>query len=946
MKKLLFVVVLLFVISGLKAQNITIKGSVFDKTHQESIPSASIRLLSPRDSSYITGTVTLNDGSFNLTVPAKQYIVEVSFMGLTNKYINVTGHQNNVNLGKIFLSENSIMLNVAVVTAKAVDIMVKGDTVEYNADSYKVQESAVLEDLVKKIPGAEVDADGKITVNGKEISKILVDGKEFFSDDPKVASKNLPAKMIEKLQVLDRRSDMAQLTGFDDGEEETVMNLTIKPGMKEGLFGNFLGGYGSRDRYEGNGIVNYMRNNTQFTVLGGLNNTNNAGFTDFASNMGSGGPPRGVTFGGSNGVAKTNNLGVNFATEIKDKLKVNGDVRYGKVDNDVRSEKDKNYGLNQMKEREYMNSWGNNKSENFGANFRIEWTPDTLTKIIFRPTMEYKKNENYQISDGYTEYADGASGLALTEDTTFYKSKSDGWNANGDLMMSRKLSNNGRSITLRFAGGYSDDNSDAFNYSNNIYKFKNAARPDSIPNPIDQLSKEDKTSYNWRASIAYVEPLGRNNFLEMEYTARNDNSDSDKKVFSNDNLDNYGLPVDSVTRRIENDFVRHNVTLSFQSMRQKFNYTIGLGLEPTKTSTEITDPILGKRKGKAINTAFFAPRARFNYIWSKRKTLRMDYWGSASQPSTRQLFDGIYSNSGNKIERGNTRLKPSYQNRVSIRYQNFNPEKASTFMVFARFSYTTNDIVSTTRWEGTKSAPLEVNSYDNINGNMNGNARIIFNTPINKNRNLSVNSMSFLSFNRKNSFVSKEIFTDPVKNRADEYRFTESAGIRFTSQFFDFTTRGNFTYKQVDNNVVNNNQKVYDFGGYADFTLHLPFNFHIDSDLTYSGNSGYTSGFERKEWLWNASIAKDFLKAKNATIRIKMYDILKERSNISWSSSDNYTQSIRTNTINSYLMVNFVYRFQMFKGGASMPQTPERGPRRGPGDGPGGGFGRGGERHF
>ncbi|NDV69799.1 outer membrane beta-barrel protein [Dysgonomonas sp. 25] len=935
MKKASLTLFILFITSCLFAQNsqnITIKGSVLDNTTKEIIESASVRILNARDSSYVTGTVTDEKGNFSLTIPGKRYIVELSFMGFDSQYFNVSPRQNNGNIGQVYLSESSILLQEAVVTAKAVEILVKGDTVEYNADSYKTQESAVVEDLIKKIPGAEVDSDGKITINGKEISKILVDGKEFFSDDPKVASKNLPAKMVEKLQVLDKKSDMAQLTGFDDGEEETVINLTVKPGMKEGLFGNFLGGYGSRGRYEGNGMVNYMRNSTQLTVLGGLNNTNNAGATDFASSMRQGGPPRGLTFGSNNGVATTNNIGVNFATEVKDKLKVSGDVRFNSIDNDVTSDMERDYGTNDMRERMTSLAKGNNKSQSFGTNFRFEWKPDTLTQIVFRPSFQYNKNKNRQYEKGETYYASGKSDLSYTEDTTAYYSDADGWNTRGDLMLSRRLSNSGRTITFRVAGGYSETNSDAYNYSDNIYHFADL-RPDSIPPlPIDQKSVQDDKSYNWRASVSYVEPLGRNNFLELQYTARNNYSDADKNVYSNDLLDNYGMRVDSVSRRIENDFTRHNVTLSFQSMREKFNYTIGLGLEPNRTKTTTTDPVSGKTSYKPINTTFFAPRARFNYMWSKRKNLRIDYYGSASQPSTRQLFDGIYSDNGNKIEIGNPNLRPSFENRLHIRYQNFNPEQGSAFMIFARLTYKMKDIVSTTIWEEKNGTPLEVATYKNVDGNMSANARVIYNTPL-RNRKFSFNTMTFASYSRTNSFVSPGQGVDALKNTANNYRIQENAGLRFTSDLFDFTVRGNMSYNKVKNNVSNNNRNVWDYGGYADFTLHLPYNFHIDSDLTYSDNSGYNDGFDKKEWLWNASIAKDFLKAKNATIRVKMYDILQDRSNVSWTSNQNYTQSTRYNTINSYVMINLVYRFQIFKGGAKMGDMQ-----------PQGGFGPGGHR--
>lgn len=245
----------------------------------------------------IGGVATSRNGGFVLkNIKNGSYLLHVSFVGFDPLYqpLRITGKNNPVKLGKLALADGAILLGEAVVIGKAPEVTVRNDTMEYNADSYKTTEGSMLEDLLKKMPGVEVDSEGKITVNGKEIKKVLIDGKEFFSDDPKVASKNLPSKMIDKVQVLDKLSDMAKMTGFDDGEEETVINLTVKPGMKQGWFGNAFAGYGSEDRYEGNFMVNRFINNDQLTLMGGINNTNNMGFSDLASSMFSGmGGPRG-----------------------------------------------------------------------------------------------------------------------------------------------------------------------------------------------------------------------------------------------------------------------------------------------------------------------------------------------------------------------------------------------------------------------------------------------------------------------------------------------------------------------------------------------------------------------------------------------------------------------------------------------------------------------------
>ncbi|WP_165020969.1 outer membrane beta-barrel protein [Dysgonomonas sp. ZJ279] len=931
MKRILTLSFLLSLLISLSAQGqatTNITGAVFDDATREGIELAGIRVLAQKDSTYVTGTATDSEGKFSVAVKPARYILQVSFLGYNDQYINVNTREK-TSVGNIYLKENSIMLSEAVVTAKAVEMQVKGDTLEYNADSYKVQESAVVEDLLKKMPGVEVSAEGKITVNGKEVKKILVDGKEFFSDDPKVASKNLPAQMVDKLQVVDRKSDMSQMTGFDDGDEETVINLTVKPGMKQGLFGSAFAGIGNEDRYEANGMVNYMRNKTQMTALGGVNNTNNAGFSDFASDAFSGNRPRGLNFGGNNGVTKSINGGFNFATEHSDKLKWNGDVRYGSTDNDVSSVSKTRYtGRNQISTSD---RWANNKSDNFGANLRFEWTPDSLTKIIFRPSIQYNANRLFQETDEEILLDDDA--LLGSNTSTSFNSDGKGTTLSSRLEISRKLNDNGRVLSFSFSGGLSDSNSDGFNYFHRTYG--DTAKSDSI---LDQRFAQDDQGYNWRAFMSYVEPLSSKlsktkYFLQLTYNIRNNHTETDRNAFNRDEFGEYNVLDDEYTRNVRNDFINQNVSLNFKSVAQKYNYTFGLGLEPSSSKTDIKEPGQDKLNVPRKHFLSFAPNAQFNYLWSKRHNLRIDYNGSTSQPSTLQLYNGIISNDGINTTVGNPKLSPSFQNRLNIRFQKFNPEKASVMMLFSRFTYTMDDIVTISTWNGNNGRDI---TYQNIDGNMSGNLRFIYNTPL-RNKKFSINTMTFGGYELQNTYI------DGGRNRANILNLQESLGLQFRSDKFDFTVRGNLAFNSTKNtSSTDNDQQVYNYGGYGSFTYYLPFDFTLDSDMQYSSNAGFAEGFHLEEWLWNASLAKQIFKAKNGTIRFKMYDILDKRANITRNTNATYIEDITTSTIQPYFMVNFVYKFQIFKGGAkSSDMTGGR--RRDGFDGPGpGGRGPGG----
>ncbi|MDE6831580.1 MAG: TonB-dependent receptor, partial [Muribaculaceae bacterium] len=355
-----------------------IKGVVAD-IDDSPLGDATVRLLQASDSSFVQGAIANLDGAYSFHGLKKgKYIVEANYIGFNKGYLDVNVGSQNLTLDTLRLSEGSVMLKEVGVTAIKTPIKVMEDTVEFNADSYRTAPNAVVEDLLKRLPGVEVDSEGKITANGKEVTKILIDGKEFFSDDPKVASKNLPVNMVEKLQVVDRKSDLARITGVDDGEEETVINLTVKKGMQNGWFGTVEAGYGTDDRYQGTFNVNRFWNGNQITFIGSANNTNDLGFTDGNGN-------RFRRFGGDNGINNSQSFGVNFNVGRGDTLRVGGDVMYSHTDRDTRSRQSRTYLLTDGDYFTNSRSVATDKGHNIRADFRIEWKPDSFYTLDIRP---------------------------------------------------------------------------------------------------------------------------------------------------------------------------------------------------------------------------------------------------------------------------------------------------------------------------------------------------------------------------------------------------------------------------------------------------------------------------------------------------------------------------------------------------------------------------------
>lgn len=926
-KCLLMLLMILFSPMAFAQQSgVNVTGSVVEQGSDTPIEQATVRLLNVKDSAMVRGVVSARNGSFTLkNVKKGSYLLHITFIGYDPLYqpLQITGKKNPVNVGKLELSDGAIELGEAVVIGKAPEVTVRNDTVEYNADSYKVTEGSVLEDLLKKMPGVEVDSEGKITVNGKEVKKVMVDGKEFFSDDPKVASKNLPAKMIDKLQVLDKKSDMAQMTGFDDGEEETVINLTVKPGMKQGWFGNAYGGYGSKDRYEGNAMVNRFVNNDQITFMGGTNNTNNMGFSDLASTMfsgmGGGGGRRGG-FGAGSGITSSGNAGLNFSKEFKpDKLTLGGNTRYSHSDNDARSKSDRQNILpGDSSSYDNSEAMSRTKSDNFGVDFRLEWKPDTMTQLIFRPSFSLSHSMNDNFSDATT--LDNERDTVNTNKSSNY-SESNGYNLNASIDFSRKLNNKGRVFSATLSGGNSDSYSDGMNRSDIVYFNQTDALKNSI---IDQRSRYDNKGFNYRAYVSWVEPIGHNNFIQATYSISQRKQEALKNVYNQDADGIYNVLDSAYNQSYRNNFISQRASLSFKSQRAKFNYTIGLNLDPSYSSSEnfVGDTTLSKITRKVVN---LSPMAQFNYMFDKRTNLRIMYNGRTSQPSMTQLQPVADISDPTNITIGNPDLNPRYTNNVFIRFQQFTPEKQRAFMIMANGSYIINDIVSYTSYN--QETGVKTTTYKNVNGNYSGNVRMMLNTPL-KNKKFSINSMTMASFANSNGYINEE------KNTNRNLILSERGGIDFRSSYLDLGVNGNIRYNATSNSLQKeNNQNTFNYGAGGYTTIYLPLNFKIESDVNWSTNSGYGDGFKQNEVLWNASASKSFLKNNQGTLRFKIYDILQQRSNISRSVTASYIQDSEYNTLGSYFMVHFIYRFSIFKGGASASDVKTPG-RSGQGRGP------------
>lgn len=942
LRKLFFIAVLLAI--SATAYSMVIRGTVVD---EDGVPveGASVRLLQARDSSFVAGVATNSKGNYSFpNLKSGRYIVQTKFIGYKDNFTNVNLQKSNVKLDTVRLSSGGVLLGEVSVVGVRTPIKVMEDTIEYNADTYKTQPNAVVEDLLKRLPGVEVGSDGKITANGKEVSKILIDGKEFFSDDPKVASKNLPVNMIDKLQVVDRKSDLARLTGVDDGEDETVINLTVKKGMKNGYFGTIEGGYGTDSRYKGSFNINRFWNENQITLLGNFNNINELGFTDSNGN-------RFRRFGGSNGINTSKALGLNFNVGNGEKLRVGGDIMYSNTDRKSYQTQNRQYLF--ADSTSFQDSWSakRDKGHNVRGDFRIQWNPDSFNTIDFRPNFSYNMNKSASV-DSTMIYAGDASRSQVSKTFNDSRSRGNSFEYGASLIYSHKFRNKpGRSfsVNLRYSHSNVREHSDAYSFSR--FFLLN----DSI-DLYDQYEFGHTWSDNASARLTWTEPIGdvkNGNFLTFAYRAQYRWNNSDRMVYDHpviypDDPAAGSMPWidyenlvfnDSLSNRFRNDYFNQDIRVGFKHVSSTHNIDVGLSLVPQMSKSEnlISD-------AKSIPTRWvwnFAPFLRYRYKMGRSRSIVLNYMGRSSQPSMTQLQPvADYSNPMNIIV-GNPNLDPSFTHSLRLRFQDFNMASQRSIMVMGDFSAVQNSIVSKTTYNAQTGG--QTTTYVNVNGAWSGRLMAMLSQPL-RNKNWQVSAHTFAMYNQSIGFNNGD------RNRSSAISVNFMPAIAFRPENLELELRPRYTIQHTMNTLQtknSGNMTIHNYGGTFSGYYYTPIGIILNTDLSYTATSGYSQGYDKKEWMWNASISYQLLRNKSLTLSLKAYDLLQQKSNISRTATANYISDISYNDLTRYFMFTVSYKFNTFgKGkeptsrGGGFDGPGRHGGHGGPGGPPPGGGGR------
>ena len=921
-------------------QRLTISGQLLDADEKEPVIQATVQLFTANDSTFVGGTVSDNKGNFSIEAPSNgTYRLKISSIGYQSIEREVTlRREQNQELGSLRMAPESVMLKETIVTAQAPQVVVKKDTLVYNPDAFRTPEGSAIEELIKRMPGAEVDEDGNITVNGKEVKKLLLDGKEFMLGDVETALKNLPVSIIQNVKFYDQQSDQARITGIEDGEKETVLDFTIKKGMNRGYMTNLDLAGGTKHRYASRAMGSSFTDKTRFVLMGNLNNKeDNAGWWN------------------RRGLNARKMLGTNLNYDDGNKLKVDLSIRWNHRDGDNENENtSENFYSQDYRTFSNNNSKSMSRSDNWNGNFRVEWKPDTLTTILVRANGSTGKNDGTQTSvaatfsdDPYLYVDDplgvfdpSASSSALDPYLVNYNrqaslSYGESKNAWGMLQLFRRLNAKGRNITFRVEGSAGDNQQEST--SNNevhLFRIKNIAGEDSTYYTARYNSTPSDNS-GYVLNLTYSEPLWKGAHLQTSYELRYNQNKSDRQTydFSHEpqnifegivphyrDWDTWLSPVygsldafldRNLSRYSEYKNYTHNIRMMLRYYQEKYDYNVGFLIQP-QHSNYIQD-YRGIYVDTIRNVTNLTPTLDFRYKFTDQSSFRIQYRGDTRQPDITQLLDITDDSNPLYITQGNPGLKPQFTNSLNLYYNNYISKYKRSIVVYANYRNTRNSISNLVRYNAETGG--SISRPENINGNWNVNSGITFNTAIDTTAHWNVGTDTRVRYNNYVSYVAQQK-ADAQKNTTRSTNISERLNVSYRNDWLEITLDGWCNYQHSRNELqptANLDTWQFNYGGR--FLLRLPLDIEVSSDLHERSRRGYNDpSSNTNELIWNGQVSKTFLKSKSLIVALNFYDLLAQQSNYErWVGATGRSDT-RYNSINSYAMLHVRYRLNMFGG--------------------------------
>jgi len=902
-------------------------GTVVDSAG--AVPGIKVKLTSVQDSVVmITNQKGLYDFPIVLAKNFKLTITGLGYQPIARKYAMDKGTKP-IKLDPIKLSVETNMLKEVKING-VIPIVIKEDTIEYKASAYKVRDGSPVEELLKKLPGVSVDANGNVTAQGKQVTKVRVDGKDYFTGDVQTATQNLPADIVETIQIIDDYGDQANLTGIKTGDPDKVLNITIQKGKRKGKFGYGTVGDGNDGRYLARVSANNFNNDQQIALLGTLNNTNTNVF-NLAQAGGSGGRSgrSSANSGGGSGVSTANgitdnkSLGFNYRDSWGKKITVYGSYSFADKDTKTTTTSQQQDIFQSGSLIDNDNTTDQNHSINHRFDFNMEYKIDTLNYIKFNPKFSYgSSNDNN--TDIFSNMRNGATlngnEYALTNTTAP--------GGGATLLYNHRFHKKGRNFSIN--GSYS------FSKSTQGLNDQYTTVQDSITTPLYQQINTSSSTNSFSIHASYLEPIGKTTYLEANYTYSYTNTDNNRYNYRIDPATGAQTFVDSLSTIYNDQFTYNRFGLNIRGIKPKYNYTIGLAAQPSTLTGESGDFHL------TTNTFNFVPTARFVYNFQKSQVLTINYSGNSGQPSFAQLqLKPDYSNPQNVVY-GNPYLSPSFSNTLNLRYYQFNLKSGSSLFTNLSFNTVENQIVSNTQpvvfgtQTGTSgdlsTTTKQETHYLNTNGyySMNGNYSV--SQPFD-NRKFTVSLLGSAAYNNNISYIEDE------RNLGKNWVLTQGAKLRVDiDSVMDTEINGSYSVNNTTYTLpssINTNARTWTIG--LDGRNYFFYNWILGYNLTQTLNHGFSSTVVENPTLLSTYVEYQFLKKNAAALRFQAFDLFNENAGITRTVSGNQIIDTRTNRLGRYFMLSFTLRLQKFAGGQG-----RGGGRRGGGFGGSGGSRRGG----